>query len=642
MRTLLLVSILIGAQIIHALSAPVDSLQLLLQNAENEEKAVLYLDLLNACRGDSLQLLVEYGEQADFYAHSTMTDSLYTDFLGKIGVAYYRKSNYTLAENYFQKVLDIELNNDNPLAAAKMYSNIAVLNELRGSYNKAVEKYMQALEIFETADYKQGKSFVFNNLGVLYQEMGRKNESLSYYYKALELKQALQDSVGMASTLNNLGVVYEELAHQPDSALFFYKQASAMYRQLNEEVNYAISLENEGGILQQKKQYADALATYRQAVAIFKAQSNKQGEAWCYRNLGSLFSEMQRFAEAEEALLYGTQLAQETGEMKTLLEITGLLADLSYQTGNYQKAADYQKQYNTLNDSLLNTENQRQINELNTRYETSLLQYQNNLLSKENEIQKATLQRSKVLIFSVLFFFLFLGSILFFMYKHNKLRHLQRTIELEQKLLRAQVNPHFISNALGAIQGFILNSQPLEAADYLSDFSRLMRQTIKNSRENRIALSEEIESLRDYLKIQQLRFGNLFDFQIEIDDAIEAGEVQIPPMLVQPFVENAIKHGFKTIDHKGHLLLLFEKQDNLLKITVRDNGVGLKTQQKNNEKHISYSLKITRERLQNLKKTTQRNATVTLRDLSEKNAKGTEVELIIPLINTNTKLQPSR
>ena len=211
-------------------------------------------------------------------------------------------------------------------------------------------------------------------------------------------------------------------------------------------------------------------------------------------------------------------------------------------------------------------------------------------------------------------------------------------IELEQKALRLQMNPHFIFNALTSIQSQIGSGNDKEARYYLAKFSRLMRQILDFSRRSSILLQEETALLENYLLVEQFCNGNNFDYSIEVQEELEADFVQIPPMLLQPFVENAIKHGFRQLETKGRrgiLVITFREEDGMLVCEIMDNGIGRKAaaelQEKSNApQHESMALKITQERL-DLFRETATKSTLEIIDLQEgKEAKGTKVVIKIP------------
>ena len=167
---------------------------------------------------------------------------------------------------------------------------------------------------------------------------------------------------------------------------------------------------------------------------------------------------------------------------------------------------------------------------------------------------------------------------------------------MKQKLLITQMNPHFIFNSVQNIRSLINNKQNDEAVDYLGKFSRLTRQILENSNENYISLKEEAEMIENYLSIQQLLYENKFTYEVTIDDDIDVESIFLPPMLAQPFIENAIKHGLSNTLQNGRISVHFYLTGNKLFFEVTDNGKGFDTQAKAGN-HKSLAMTITRERL---------------------------------------------
>lgn len=213
-------------------------------------------------------------------------------------------------------------------------------------------------------------------------------------------------------------------------------------------------------------------------------------------------------------------------------------------------------------------------------------------------------------------------------------------IRLEQKALRLQMNPHFIFNALNSIQGLISRQDAKSARYYLAKFSKLMRMTLENSRSTVIALEDEVKTLENYLSLEQFSSGDKFDFTITVDDSLDPEEQTIPPMMVQPFVENAIIHGVtKLTDRKGHIDVTFKQEDNHLWCEISDNGIGRKAaaevkSQKANY-HKSTALVVTQERLDILHAGAEEVKGLEITDLFDENdnPSGTRVTLRIPLLN---------
>ncbi|MCB9315692.1 MAG: histidine kinase [Lewinellaceae bacterium] len=215
----------------------------------------------------------------------------------------------------------------------------------------------------------------------------------------------------------------------------------------------------------------------------------------------------------------------------------------------------------------------------------------------------------------------------------------QRLAEIEMSALRAQMNPHFVFNCLNSVNRYILLNQPLVASQYLTKFARLIRLVLDNSRSDVISLEKEIETLRLYIEMEALRFANRFTFRIEMDEAIDPGSIDIPPMLIQPYVENAIWHGLlHKKNNEGELEIRLSLANKDLVIEVRDNGVGraaanvLKSKSASERK--SYGMDVTAERLSLLSKLYKRPIHFHIDDLvhADGAAAGTRVVLTVPVL----------
>jgi len=248
-------------------------------------------------------------------------------------------------------------------------------------------------------------------------------------------------------------------------------------------------------------------------------------------------------------------------------------------------------------------------------------------LIKENDIQKLQIQKSNTRVY-ILFFSLlsaFSGIIIILLYiRQRRLKTKQKTVLLEQKLLRSQMNPHFIFNSLTAIQSFILKSQPAEGAKFLSKFAALIRIVLEHSR----------------LDLQKLRYEDHFQYEIIQDDNIQIDNCFIPPMLAQPFIENAIEHGIAPAKKKGIIKVSFVKSiDKMIEFKVEDNGIGLsdKKNSRDNESHHSLATQITKERLQLLNKNHKNKILLEVKEKidSKNKTEGVLTTFFIPYIINN-------
>ncbi len=214
----------------------------------------------------------------------------------------------------------------------------------------------------------------------------------------------------------------------------------------------------------------------------------------------------------------------------------------------------------------------------------------------------------------------------------------QKTAEIEMKALRAQMNPHFIFNSLNSINKYILKNDHVNASRYLTRFAKLIRLILDNSNSKEVALSSELEALKLYIDMEMLRFTNKFTYQVFVDENVSADTLQVPPLIIQPYVENAIWHGLLHKESSGWLAIsVMKSNDNMLQCTIEDNGIGRKKAKEMKSKSAnankSLGMKLTQERISMLNQHTSLNASIQIIDLADSNGEptGTKVILKIPI-----------
>ena len=234
----------------------------------------------------------------------------------------------------------------------------------------------------------------------------------------------------------------------------------------------------------------------------------------------------------------------------------------------------------------------------------------------------------EIILFCIISFF----TLRFWKNKIQKKEHNKALLtEFKMTALRSQMNPHFIFNAIGSIQHYILKNEIKQSYNYLSKFSMLIRNILNNSKEEYISLSQEINTLRLYIELEQIRFTNPFKFVIEVDEKLDM-DMDIPTMLIQPYVENSIWHGLMPKESDAILELFFKKEEDALFVVIRDNGIGRKIKDPSQKTHISKGMSITEQRIQTLQATNQKKFVAIVVDLKDENnnSAGTEVQITIP------------
>lgn len=577
----------------------------------------------------------------------------------------------------YNKALSIAYDINNSKAIAVISNSLATTYGEKGLHNKAIKVYSEVVERFLSLSDTSEASSVMLNISSEYVEVGKYEKALQIALSALDLRLAVADSNNITAFYQQIGIVFSNignkqkwkeyiliansLAKKNEKYGDFYrrmdilkelgayyldegnlKKAESYYdtlftqskknNYLQGEVNSLTSLVP---ILKKQKRYSKALELSSRALKLSESVDNIYKTIFNLIEIAKLEIILKRNSLSEKKLLRAKKLAEEYNYPNELILIYKLLSEINSDKNNYKTAYQYSQKYQTLKDSIKSNETQKVIAELETKYQTEKKDNQINLLNKENILQQERLDKQKRTVIIIVILVLFGIALFTLFYFQTKLKSKNRILNLNNKLLRTQMNPHFLFNALIAIQNYILKNKKFEASDYLSQFASLMRSILKSSRTDFHSLKSEIESLNNYVSLQQLRFENSFKFVLDVDKNIDTEILQIPPMLIQPFIENAIEHGLsKTANDEKILTVKYILNDNSLNIFIEDNGLGIEQsiQNKSDSKHQSYAMEITKERLMNIKKLYNEKINIAVKDLSVlENTNGTQIKFEVPL-----------
>ncbi|WP_276877907.1 histidine kinase [Chryseobacterium joostei] len=254
-------------------------------------------------------------------------------------------------------------------------------------------------------------------------------------------------------------------------------------------------------------------------------------------------------------------------------------------------------------------------------------------LEKEKELKDELIRKKNVFNYGLIGALILLTGLVVFIFRTlKKVQTKNKKIALQS--LRREMNPHFIFNSLNSVNHFIATSNELEANQYLTKFSKLMRGVMENSTDDFIPFQQELDLLQNYLALEKTRFTDKFDYEIEVDESLNMHSLQVPGMLVQPFLENAIWHGLRYRTEKGFLKLSFEKNNQYLKIIIEDNGIGIEESKKQKTQHQKTregrGMKNTLERIKLLNDLYKKDITCSVKD--KENNSGVLVTIQINLI----------
>lgn len=511
---------------------------------------------------------------------------------------------------------------------ARAYASQGVVCSEENDYSKALENYLKALKIYQETGQKNSIAKAYNNMGIVYKSQGNLIKALEYFKKAL----VIQKQIGEASeavTLTNIGVIYFEQGKQAE-ALNYYKKAEKLFQTIDNKRGFALLNNYFGDYYSAEKDAAHAMQFYNESLKLYNELENKFGAALVFYNIAQLNINQHQYAQALPFATQSLALAKEIGVLDQTKESEKMLSQLYELLNDKPKAYEHYKQYIIARDSLNNEENSKKFlrAEMNSEYE-----------KKEAVLLEQNKRQGQLLLFSIVGGLLLL-LLIFVMYNRMQVKKrltLQREVaEYEQKALHLQMNPHFVFNCLGSISSFIVQNGTDSAIKYLSKFSKLMRLTLEYSKGSLIPIDKEIEGLQNYLELEQLRFNQKFEFSIVSSHEIE-DDMALPPLLIQPFVENAILHGLIPKEGQGKIEIRFEISHNQLVCSIIDDGIGFtksKAIKENSvQAHQSMALEITKKRLQIIEATTAKTAKVTIKELEGNNniIIGTKVTLNLPI-----------
>ncbi|HEY6975549.1 MAG TPA: histidine kinase [Chitinophagaceae bacterium] len=498
-----------------------------------------------------------------------------------------------------------------------------------GNDSKALQMALQGLKIAERNNLIYDKALLLGLLGHIYREVENYRKALSFFRESMALLDSLHDSTFSTLQQSYIGETYLTLNHL-DSALYYCQSAHEIAVRLNEPWVISNALIDLGKIQLKKGNDDLALAYFRQSLPI---AANADMIFNSYFAIAQVYQETNKSDSCIYYVKKSLEPIEGRGFYSDIIKASLLLSNI-YEKKDAQKALEYSKLAILYKDSLDNLGK-------TTSFE-NLLAFDEQERQYEIEAAEAA-YRSKVKQYGLIAGSLVLLLIGLMLYRTNRIRmnneivsQQHKASELEMQALRAQMNPHFIFNSLNSINMFILENNKLQAAEYLSKFSRLVRLILQNSQEAFIALEREVKALELYLELESLRFEHKFEYKISVDDEVDTTVLKVPPLIIQPYAENAIWHGLMHKHGKGHLEIELYQQKEILFCKIIDDGIGRKKAEelksKSASKNKSMGMHITADRIAMLQQQKQNSTFISVTDLvlPDGNPVGTEVLIKIP------------
>ena len=507
----------------------------------------------------------------------------------------------------------------------------------KGNYSKAVESHEKGLSLAVKRSMPIMEAKILNSLGSVYVETENYEKGVNYVKDALRIyeDQFPEKQEEICLLLTNVGNIQLELKEY-DDALSNLKRALKINSLVKNECRYPLIYSGIGLCHLKKKEYDDAIRNLDLGLKASKKCGNLPAEIANMANLSDVFIELGDYEIADSILVEAYAKVTSSNDKYLLKELLSSLIDLHEKQGNYEIAYKYQRELIVIKDSLFTEDLNNKLAVLDLNYENVKKEKEILALRFENQKQSYQLNRNRLLFIIGLIVVLLLGLGLIVITQRNKLRNTRKIAELQNKMFRSQMRPHFIFNVLSSIQTYMSNNDGKKAAVFLSKFARLMRNVLEQSQIDFNSMSHEINILSYYLELQQLRFEDGFDFDFDVDERIDPDIYLIPPLLLQPILENAIEHGFQDSSRRGNIDIVFRLNSKELFIEISDNGIGIDSiQQKEASsnslvKTESLSMKIISEQLEFYSKRLKNEYFMKHEDLSHFGKVGTKVTIKMP------------
>lgn len=648
-QNLLLVPFLLFSIVVNSQNQKIDSLNLALKKVKNDIDKVQVLNAISdEYKTSNPKMMIQFANKA-------LELSKRINFKSAEGTAYLNlgnaniisgnyaaaMQNFTLAQEIFENESSANSNDDSDIkkGLAKAYGSIGIVFSEQSNYAQALKFYLKSVKIYEQLKDDVRCSKLYNNIGIVYKSQKSDFKALQYFTKAQKLQSKLNDpNIGI--TLTNIANSYLNQKNL-EKAFEYYNKAKLSIDKYQDLRALGEWYNNMGLYFKATNNSSKAIENWNLAILCFDKIEDKFGVADTYIYLGQLYLQENQLENALQSANKSLQLAKQIGVLEQTVISEKLLSDIYSKLGKSDEALQHYKLYSKSNDSLISEVSIRKSveEEMNFEFEKREVLQKKELEKKELLLQEQSKRNNLQLLFAVLFALL-LSGIIFLVYNRRQLKKtltLQKELaEYEQKALHLQMNPHFVFNCLGSISSFIVQNGTDSAIKYLSKFSKLMRLTLEYSKEALIPIDKEIESLQNYLELEQLRFNQKFNFTINKSNDIE-DDMAIPPLLLQPFVENSIIHGLIPKAEKGLITINFSIDKENLLCTIEDNGIGFDKSKEIKETlvsvHKSMALDITKKRLEMMEASTSKKANVAIEELKNKDGAilGTKVVLNLPI-----------
>jgi tetratricopeptide (TPR) repeat protein len=552
-----------------------------------------------------------------------------------MGIIFSHFGDYKKAIGLYKKANRISTAYNEKSLLAKGYINIGAVYQHQAEYSLALEYYLKTCKIYEDEKNERDIGMPLMNISIIYSYLKQYDKAKQYALEAKTKFEKANNLEGVGEVLQVLSSIYSREGNI-ENMIKYLKEAKAIFEETQTIFYQAIVNQGLGAAYLELRENEKALGYFNTALPIAQKVGDNRLISVLFGNIGEAYSYMGDFPKALEYTRKSEKILKKINDKQSLLETLTNFIEIFSRINQPDSVKKYLMKYKQLSDTIYNEQNNKSIAEMQAKYESE---------KKDKEILALTLdaQKKKNTIFVILSGIVVLVIVLLFGFRNfrNKKKKEQAVLlrmvsENDMKALRLQMNPHFIFNCIHTIHGLLDNLKIQESKKCLDKFSTLTRLVLENSKKREIPLSDELKTLRLYMDLENMRFASPFKYLFKIEPSINPETTLVPPLILQPFVENSIKHGFRNPEKIGQLKIEIRTENEFLVCSVEDNGVGrantVNIKSISGFKKESLGIKLTEERLELISKTKKVESYFSIKDLIDgnNNSAGTLVEMYLP------------
>ncbi|QVY64331.1 histidine kinase [Polaribacter sp. Q13] len=584
---------------------------------------------------DQIELLIKKSKEASYL------EGLLFGY-NSLGRYYRGRSLFDKSATAYKKAIKLSIELKDTISEVRNLNAIGTVYRRQDYVKKALNYHQEALNkalMIKKPNNRVKKSISVsqNSMGNIYVTLKQYRLALNEFKKSIKTQKELNNLLGLAINYQNIGKANQKLGNL-DEAMKNFSESLKYNNILKSKVGKIICGYSISNVLIEQKKYKQALKTVDTVVQMAIEKNDKYYLSKTYNTLGLAQFYLNKNSKAKKNLNTALSIALEYNIQAIIVEANLNLALIYEKEKNYKKAFVYYKKAKEGDAKTFNERNLVYVSQLIATYNKERSDNKIKQLARKNEMTQLLVTRNRNLWIISICIFVLITIVIFSINKQRRLRNEKRILSLKQDALRSQMNPHFMFNALNSIKLFIIENNKRKAISFLNKFSKLMRKILDASSIQETTLFEEIETMKLYMGIENIRFSNEIDFAIKTDASLNLTTIKIPPLALQPFLENSIWHGLSPKKGVKKINVSIERiSSKYIQIIIKDNGIGRESSAKiKAEKSInrkSVGINLTRMRLTNFAKSLKNDYTIVYNDLKDKDniALGTEVIIQIPL-----------